>query len=171
MSIFEVAKKVANLLKGRTIYFDFKSYDDENDIPHIFDGKTRCNVEVVRFNDNGDFFEIITESVAMGIQLYDITEEEFEKDANEIGLYELLMDIYYETDESQEIGDFEFDFLKTLPQFPNEEVTDTIECDELETYLEEFMKQYPYGDSRDLAKFFYKKGYLAGQSNTLAQSL
>lgn len=62
-----------------------------------------------------------------------------------------------------------------LSQFPNEEVveetTDTIECDELETYLEEFMGKYPYGDSRDLAKFFYEKGYLAGQSDTLAQSL
>lgn len=65
-----------------------------------------------------------------------------------------------------------------LSQFPNEEIveeteetTDTIECDELETYLEEFMGQYPYGDSRDLAKFFYEKGYLAGQSDTLAQSL
>lgn len=65
-----------------------------------------------------------------------------------------------------------------LSQFPNEEIveeteetTDTIECDELETYLEEFMGQYPYGDSRDLAKFFYEKGYLAGQSDILAQSL
>lgn len=65
-----------------------------------------------------------------------------------------------------------------LSQFPNEEVveeteetTDTIECDELETYLEEFMGKYTYGDSRDLAKFFYEKGYLAGQSDTLAQSL
>ena len=62
-----------------------------------------------------------------------------------------------------------------LSQFPNEEnveeTTDTIECEELETYLEEFMGQYPYGDSRDLAKFFYEKGYLAGQNDTLAQSL
>ena len=111
MSILEVAKKVGNLLKGRTIYFDFKSYDNEEDIPHIFDGRTRCDVEVVKFNDNGDFFEIITKSVGMGIGLYDITEEEFEEGANEMGLYELLRDIYYETDESQEIGDFEDDFL------------------------------------------------------------
>ena len=48
----------------------------------------------------------------MGIGLYDITEEEFEDGANEMGLYELLRDIYYETEESQEIGDFEVDFLK-----------------------------------------------------------
>ena len=119
MSILEVAKKVGNLLKGRTIYFDFKSYDNEEDIPHIFDGRTRCDVEVVRFNDNGDFFEIITKSVSMGIVLYDndgdnLTEEEFEEGANEIGLYDLLRDIYYETDESAEIGDFEDDFLAEL---------------------------------------------------------
>lgn len=112
MSILEIAKEVGNLLKGRTIYFDFKSYDNEEDIPHIFDGRTRCDVECVRFNDNGDFFEILTKSVSMGIGLYDITEEEFEDGANEMGLYELLRDIYYETEESQEIGDFEVDFLK-----------------------------------------------------------
>ena len=111
MSIFEITKKLANLLKGRTIYFDFKSYDNEECIPHIFDGGTRCNVEIVRFNENGDFIEIITKSVSMGIALYDITEEEFEEDANDIGLYELLTDIYYETEESLEIGDFEMDFL------------------------------------------------------------
>jgi hypothetical protein len=116
MSILEIAKKVGNLLKGRTIYFDFKSYDNKEDIPHIFDGWTRCDVECVRFNDNGDFFEILTKSVSMGIGLYDIeednlTEEEFEKDANEMGLYDLLKDIYYETDESAELGDFEDDFL------------------------------------------------------------
>lgn len=116
MSILEVAKKLGNLLKGRTIYFDFKSYDNEEDIPHIFDGSTRCDVEVVRFNDNGDFFEIITKSVSMGIGLYDIdennlTEEEFEKGANEMGLYELLSNVYYETEESLELGDFESDFL------------------------------------------------------------
>ena len=111
MNILEVAKKVGNLLKGRTIYFDFKSYDNEEDIPHIFDGRSRCNVEVVRFNDDGDFFEILTKSVSMGIRLHDITEKEFEREANEIGLYELLNDIYYETDESYEIGDFELDFL------------------------------------------------------------
>jgi hypothetical protein len=119
MSILEVAKKLGNLLKGRTIYFDFKSYDNEEDIPHIFDGWTRCDVECVRFNDNGDFFEILTKSVSMGIGLYDIeennlTEEEFEKEAEAIGLYELLSDIYYETEESYEIGDFELDFLGTL---------------------------------------------------------
>jgi hypothetical protein len=55
----------------------------------------------------------------MGIGLYDIeennlTEEEFEKEAEAIGLYELLSDIYYETEESYEIGDFELDFLGTL---------------------------------------------------------
>ena len=116
MSIFEVAKKVGNLFKGRTIYFDFKSYDNKEDIPHIFDGWTRCDVECVRFNDNGDFFEILTKSVSMGIALYDIekgnlTKKEFEKGAKDIGLYDLLRDIYYETDESAELGDFEDDFL------------------------------------------------------------
>ena len=111
MSIFEIAQKVGELCKGRTIHFDFKSYDDENDIPRISDGGKWYKVESVRFNDEGDFFEVITDSFACGIGFYDITEEEFNEGATEMGLYELLSNVYYETDESMELGDFETDFL------------------------------------------------------------
>lgn len=111
MTLFEITKKLADFLKGRTIQFDFKSYDDENDIPRISDGGKWYKVESVRFNDEGDFFEITTDSFACGIGLYDITEEEFNEGATEMGLYELLSDVYYETEESWEIGDFETDFL------------------------------------------------------------
>lgn len=107
MSIFEIAQKVANLLKGRTIYFDFKSYDNEDDIPRISDGASWYKVELVRFNEKGDFFEIIADKYACGVNLCDITDD----DAIEMGLYELLSDVYYETEESMELGDYESDFL------------------------------------------------------------
>lgn len=114
MSIFEVAQKVANLLKGRTIHFDFKSYDDENDIPRISDGGKWYKVRYVCFNDEGDFLEIVTDTFGCGIGFYDITEEEFNEGATEMGLYELLSDVYYETEESLKLGDFECDFLGTM---------------------------------------------------------
>ena len=111
MSIFEIAQKVSELFKGRTIYFDFKSYDYEDDIPHIYDGSKRCNVNCVRFNDKGDFFEVITDTFACGISFNDTTEDEFDDEASEMGLYQLLKDVYYETDDSVDLGDFESDFL------------------------------------------------------------
>ena len=107
MTMFEIAQKVAELLKGRTIYFDFKSYDNEEDIPHIFDGFTRCNVSCVRFSEDGSFFEVLCDNYACRV---DVTEDGVDiMDENE--LYELLSNIYYETDESHIIGDFETEFL------------------------------------------------------------
>lgn len=42
MSIREQIKKVAELLDGKVMYFDWKSYDFEEDIPHlIIDGGKR----------------------------------------------------------------------------------------------------------------------------------
>lgn len=111
MNTFAVAQKLCKLLKGRTIHFDFKSYDNEEDIPQISDGGKWYKVRYVRFNDEGDYFEIITDTFGCGIGFNDITEEEFNKGANEIGLYDLLSNVYYETDESVELGDFEDDFL------------------------------------------------------------
>lgn len=35
----------------------------------------------------------------------------------------------------------------------------TLENHELETMLEDFMRENPMGDSRDLAKYFYERGY------------
>lgn len=38
-------------------------------------------------------------------------------------------------------------------------MTKTLENHELEMMLEDFMRENPMGDSRDLAKYFYEKGY------------
>lgn len=123
MTLFKITKKLADFLKGRTIYFDHKSYDFAEDIPHIFDGDKRHNVHRVRFNENGEFFEIITDSYACRVDLCDVSEDDFNEEGNAMGLDELLHDIYYETEESWEIGDFEDDFL-TLEENTSTEETE-----------------------------------------------
>ena len=107
MTMFEIAQKVSNLCKGRTIYFDFKSYDNEKDIPHIHDGFTRCNVSCIRFSENGSLFEVLCDNYACRV---DVTEDGVGI-IDETELYELLSNVYYETEESLELGDFESDFL------------------------------------------------------------
>ena len=134
MTLFEITKKLADFLKGRTIYFDHKSYDLAEDIPHIFDGDKRHNVHRVRFNENGDFFEIITDSYACRVDLCGVLEDDFNEEANAMGLDELLHDIYYETDESWEIGDFEDDFLTWDGNTPIEETKKEEEEGKTQTY-------------------------------------
>ena len=60
MSIKEQIKKVAELLDGKKMYFDWSSYDLEEDIPHlIFDG-ARENIESVVISKDGTFMEVLT---------------------------------------------------------------------------------------------------------------
>jgi hypothetical protein len=114
MNIIEIAHKLGEFLNGRTIYFDHKSYDLEEDIPHIIiDGK-RENVHTAQFNEDGSTLIIVTDSYEYTLGFYedeDTTTEEILKEADEMGLYDLFSDIFYETEESWEIGDFELDFL------------------------------------------------------------
>lgn len=113
MNIIEIAHKLGEFLNERTIYFDHKSYDLEEDIPHIIiDGK-RENVQTAQFNEDGSILIIVTDSheYTLDFKSEDTTTEEILKEAEEIGLYDLFSDIFYETEESWEIGDFELDFL------------------------------------------------------------
>lgn len=124
MKIKEVAKRMGSFLNDNghdgTIVFDHKSYDDENDIPHIFENGKRRNVLEMSISPNGDFIGLfLTPSkgcVGMDIttneNIAEIDEEELEKELAEMGIYELLQDAYYETNESYDVGDFEMDFLK-----------------------------------------------------------
>jgi hypothetical protein len=121
MSIIDEAKKLGTLLNERTIFFDHKSYDDLNDIPHIFmDGK-RYDVDSATFHADGTALELdlIDKSnwsvSGIGIGFYEddgVTTEMIEKECMEMGLDTLFRDIYYETPESYTIGDYETDFLK-----------------------------------------------------------
>ena len=53
MTIKDITKKLAKLLKGRTIYFDFKSYDIQDDVPHIFVNGVRYDINYVKMEKNG----------------------------------------------------------------------------------------------------------------------
>lgn len=89
-----------------TIYFDHKSYDDETLIPHIDIDGVRVLVSEFTINRDGSQFSIIDTDDNSYIP------EEWDDDYFiEIGLDTLLRDVYYETNESCEIGDYELDFL------------------------------------------------------------
>lgn len=95
------------------IYFDHKSYDDNRDIPHLLiDGEL---VYVVKFYVNREETLMQITDDENKVYTLDLTElpEEWNDDYfDQIGMFELLQDVYYETTESYEIGDYEIDFLK-----------------------------------------------------------
>lgn len=41
-----------------------------------------------------------------------------------------------------------------------------ISAPELESLLEQFLHEYPYGDSRELAEFMFNKGWEKGMTQT-----
>ena len=114
MILREQIKRVAELLEGKLMFFDWNSYDLEEDIPHlIIDGK-RENIEAVAINKDGTFMEVMTEDGEIGLGFYEDEENTFEsidKDLEESGMGEFLRDIYYNHPRSWEIGDYEDDFL------------------------------------------------------------
>jgi hypothetical protein len=118
MLIKDIAQKLAKLLDNRGVEFDFKSYDNKDDIPHIYINEERQNVELAFFNEiegcllcvdleNGEQLGICVNSM-----IYDgKTDDDIEKECEKMGIYNLFQDMYYEMNESAELGDFEDDFL------------------------------------------------------------
>lgn len=124
MELREIAKKIADLLwnsgYGGEISFDHKSYDDPNDIPHLYIDGERYNVETFFIGCGGlqitTYFSTPNKEgcTAYDFALYedeDTSAEDIERELEKYGFDELLRDVYYETSESYEIGDFEMDFL------------------------------------------------------------
>ena len=114
MNIREQIKKVAELLDGKVMYFDWKSYDLEEDIPHLIIDGVRENIESVAINKDGTFMEILTKDEEIGLSFTEDEENTFEtidKELEECGMEEFLRDIYYNHPRSCEIGDYELDFL------------------------------------------------------------
>lgn len=97
------------------IYFNHKSYDDETLIPHLdIDGK-RVLVDTFSINRDGSQFTIISGRDSYILDMDAIPSEWDDDYFIEIGLDTLLRDVYYETSESCEIGDYELDFLDRYP--------------------------------------------------------
>ena len=114
MNIREQIKRVAQLLEGKVMYFDWNSYDLEEDIPHLIIDGVRENIEAVAINKDGTFMEVLTKDGGLGLGFYEDEENTFEsidKMLEECGMEEFLRDIYYNHPRSWEIGDYDLDFL------------------------------------------------------------
>lgn len=93
------------------VCFDHKSYDDETDIPHIDIDGERVLVDTFNINRDGSQFTIISGRDSYILDMDAIPSEWDDDYFIEVGLDTLLRDVYYETDKSWEIGDYELDFL------------------------------------------------------------
>ena len=114
MNIREQIKRVAQLLEGKVMYFDWNSYDLEEDIPHLIIDGVRENIEAVAINKDGTSMEILIKDEEIGLSFTEDEENTFEsidKELEESGMEELLRDIYYNHPRSWEIGDYDMDFL------------------------------------------------------------
>lgn len=127
MNTREQIKKLASLLEEKVLYFDHKSYDFAEDIPHLVLDGERVNIESVWIDKKGLTMNVTTADCEICLGFYEDEENTFEtidKELEECGMDEFLRDIYYEHPRSWEIGDYEDDFL-TL-----EEETSTEETEE-----------------------------------------
>lgn len=116
MNIREQIKRLATLLNEEVMYFDWKSYDLEEDIPHLFIDGERENIESVWIDKKGLTMTITTEDHEMILGFYEDAEngdtfESIDKELDEIGMDTFVHDIYYNHPRSWEIGDYETDFL------------------------------------------------------------
>ena len=110
MNIIEVAKMLGEFLKGETIYFDLASYSADAEPPFLVVDNKREIVESATLNKEGTF--LVVEFANGGSAKFGFYEGERLPIDDIMGIYRLLKDMYYETDESFDIGDFEQDFLK-----------------------------------------------------------
>lgn len=117
------AKALYRLIGNRTISFDHKSYDYAEDIPHIIHDGRRINVYSVQFIHNGAALccglddKILCEvTIKLVNNVCEISDADFEGILQIKCLDQLFHDIYYETNESGDIGDYELDFLGLYPE-------------------------------------------------------
>ena len=115
MGTREIVKKLAELLHKDegvyegVVYFDWSSYDLDDDIPYLIINGERFQIEEFRVNKEGNEIIVISgdDSYTLNLDECTFTEQDFEA----MAMYTLLNSVYYETDYSWEIGDFEIDFL------------------------------------------------------------
>jgi len=114
MDTKEIIRALAELLHRNNRYngvvkFDFSSYDFDEDIPSLTIDNKIVKIEEFRVNKEGTEIVVISgdDSYTLDLTTNPFTEEEYE----DMGMYALLNSVYYETDYSWEIGDFEINFL------------------------------------------------------------
>lgn len=115
MNIIDIAKKLGEFLKGETIIFDLMSYSEDAERPYLIVDGERQNVVETTLNVQGTLLEVEFSDGSCGsFSFYEEegdTIDDIEKECREMGIYQLLKDMYYETDGSFDIGDFEQYFL------------------------------------------------------------
>lgn len=117
MKIHDYLKKIGELLysnkeyNGR-VYFDHKSYDDTNDIPCIIIDDKKVLVEEFYISEDCNIISIFdNECFSYTLDMTNLPKGWNDDVFEEIGLFNLLQDVYYETSMSYEIGDYELDFI------------------------------------------------------------
>lgn len=126
MNTREQIKKLASLLEEKVMYFDHKSYDFAEDIPHLILDGERVNIDSVWIDKKGLSMTITTKDTEIGLGFNEDIEngdtfETIDKELEECGMDEFLRDIYYEHPRSWEIGDYEDDFLTWEENISTEE--------------------------------------------------
>lgn len=115
MNTQEIVKKLAELLykdegvyEG-VVYFDWSAYDFDEDIPNLTIDNKIVKIEEFMVNKEGTQIVVISgnDSYILDLTTSPFTEQEY----MDMGMYTLLNSVYNETDYSNEIGDFEIDFL------------------------------------------------------------
>ena len=115
METREIVKKLAELLyKDEGVYegvvcFDHSAYDYVDDIPCLTIDGNKVLIDEFRVNTDGTEIVVISgnDMYTLDLATSPYSEEEYDN----MGMYTLLNSVYYETDYSWEIGDFETDFL------------------------------------------------------------
>jgi hypothetical protein len=109
MDINNIIKRLAELLYkdegvyDGAIYFDWSSYDYEDEIPTITINDKELKVEEFVVSPDGNTIVITTDEGMYTFNVNDYTEEDF----HNMGIYLLLNSVYYETYYSDDLGDFE----------------------------------------------------------------
>lgn len=115
MNTQEIVKKLAELLYmensryNGVIHFDWISYEFIEDIPTLKINDKFILIDEFRVNKEGTEIVVISDNDSYTLNL--TTSPYTEQDYEDMGMYEFLSNVYYETGHSWEIGDFEIDFL------------------------------------------------------------
>lgn len=116
MEIKKQAKKLAELLHSSkdyngSVYFDHDSYDDPSNIPYIIINEEIISVDEFHIDESGNKIEIYSGDDKYSMDFRTIPEEWDDIYFDGINMFNLFMNVYYETSMSYEIGDYEMDFL------------------------------------------------------------
>ena len=115
MEINKHLQSIAGLLwsndEDGIVWFDHKSYDLSEDIPHLIINGNRVLVERFYVSKDGDFVEIWSNDDKYTLDMTNLPEDWNDATFEEMGMFNLLQDVFYETNASWEIGDYELNFM------------------------------------------------------------